>query len=59
MIEISPVLLEISNKELKGLVCKALSLTGNEISPDDVETCHCLNKKRKYHHQIQKQKIKV
>ena len=50
MIEISPVPLEVSNDELEGLVCKALSLTGNKVSPDDLEACH---------HQIQKQKIKV
>ena len=44
-IEISPVALEVSNDELEGLVCKAMSLTGNEVSLDD--------------HQIQKQRIKV
>ena len=31
MIEISPVPLELSNNELEGLVCKALSFTGNEV----------------------------
>ena len=59
MIEISPVLLEVSNDELKGLVYKALSLTGSNVSPDHLEACHRLEKKRKRHCQIQKQKIKA
>ena len=45
MTEISPVPLEVSNNELKGLVCKALSLTGNEVYPNDLEVCHHLTKK--------------
>ena len=45
MIEISPVSLKISNDELEGLVCKALSLTGNKVSPNDLEACHHLKKK--------------
>ena len=44
MIEISPVPMEVSN-ELEGLVCKALSLTGNKVSPNDLEACHHLKKK--------------
>ena len=28
-----------------GLVCKVLSLTGNEASPNDLEACHQLKKK--------------
>ena len=59
MIEISPVLLEVSNDELKGLVYNALSLTENKVSPDHLEARHRLKKKRKRHCQIQKQKIKV
>ena len=43
MIEISPVPLEVSD-ELEGLVCKALSLTGNEVSPNDLQACHHLKK---------------
>ena len=30
--------------ELEGLVCKALSLTGNEVSPNDLEARHHLKK---------------
>ena len=37
MIQISPVPLEVSNDELEGLVCRALSLAGNKNSPDDLE----------------------
>ena len=58
MIEISPVPLELSNNELEGLVCKVLSLTGNEVYPDDLEACRRLKKKRKCHHQIQSRKLK-
>ena len=45
MIEFSPVPLEVSNDESEGLVCKALSLTKNEVSSNDLEACHRLNKK--------------
>ena len=45
MTEISPVLLEISNPELEGLICKELSLTESEINPDDLEACHRLKKR--------------
>ena len=44
MIEISPVPMEVSN-ELEGLVCKALSLTGNKVSLDYIEVCHHLKNK--------------
>ena len=44
-IEISPVPLEVSNNELEGPVCKALSLTENEAYPDHLEACHHLKKK--------------
>ena len=45
MIEIAPVSLEVSNNELEGLVWNSLSLTGNEVYPDDLEACHRLKKK--------------
>ena len=45
MIEISPVPVKVSNNELEGLVCKALSLTVIEVYPNDLEACHCLKKK--------------
>ena len=45
MIEISPVPLEVSSNELEALVCKALSLTGNEVYLNDLEACQCLKKK--------------
>ena len=58
MIETSPVPLEVSNNVLEGLVCKALSLTGNEVYADNLEASPS-QEKRKYHHQIQKQKTEV
>ena len=45
MIEISPVPLGLPNNELEGLVCKALSLTGNEVYPNNLEACHHFKKK--------------
>ena len=45
MIVISPVPLDVSNDHLEGLICKALSLTENEVSPNDLEACHRLRKK--------------
>ena len=45
MTEILPVLLEVSNNELEGLVYKVLSLKGNEVSPNHLKACHCLKKK--------------
>ena len=58
MTEIFLVPLDVSNNELEGLVCKVLSLTGNEVFPNDLKACHLLRKKE-MHHQIQKQKIKI
>ena len=58
MIEISPVPLEVSNDELEGLVCKALSLTGNKVSPDDLEACHHLKKKENVIIQFRSRKLK-
>ena len=44
-IETGPVPASISNEELQDNVCKALSLTGHEVIPDDLQACHCLRKK--------------
>ena len=45
-IEISPVPASISDEKLKDNVCKALSLTGDELVPDHLQTCHRLKKRR-------------
>ena len=58
MIEISPVPLEISNDELEGLVCKALSLTGYKVSPDDLEACHRLKKQENVIIKFKSRKLK-
>ena len=58
MIEISPVPLEVSNDDLEGLVCKALSLTENKVSPDDLETCHRLKKKENVIVKFRSRKLK-
>ena len=58
MIEISPVPLELSNADLEVLVCKALSLTGNEVSPDYLEACHRLKKKENVIIKFKSRKLK-
>ena len=35
----------ISDEELELNICKALSLTGHEVKPDDLQACHRLKKK--------------
>ena len=57
VIEIYPVPLEASNNELEELVCKALSLTRNEVCPDDLEACHRLKKKENVIVKFKKQKV--
>ena len=50
--------LELSNNELEGLVCKALSLTGNEVYSDDLEVCHRLKKKENVIVKFKSRKLK-
>ena len=46
LVEVNPVPLSISDVEPKLNICKALSLTGHEVKPDDLQACHRLKKKR-------------
>ena len=43
--EINPVPASISDEELELNICKALSLTGHEVKPDNLQACHRLKKK--------------
>ena len=43
-IEVSPVSASISDEELEDTICKALSLTGHKLIPDDLQACHRLKK---------------
>ena len=43
--EVNPVPPSISDKELEVNICQALSLTGYEVKPDDLQTCDRLKKK--------------
>ena len=43
--EINPVPALIGNDVLKSSVGKALSLTGHEVKPDDIQVCHRLKRK--------------
>ena len=45
MIIISPISpLELPNTELEEMVCKVLSLTGDDGHPDNLEACVCFKK---------------
>ena len=44
-LEINPVPASIGDDALESSVCRALSLTGHEIKPDDLQACHRLKKK--------------
>ena len=43
--EINPVPASISDEELELNICKALSLTGHEVKPDNLQACYRLKKK--------------
>ena len=45
LVEINAVPPSISDEELKLNICKALSLTGHEVKPHDLQDCHRLKKK--------------
>ena len=44
-LEVNPVLREFGNNILEETVCRAISLTGHEVTPDDLHTCHRLKHK--------------
>ena len=45
VLEINAVPPSINDEELELNICKALSLTGHEVKPDDLQACHRLKKK--------------
>ena len=45
LVEVNAVPSSISDEELEVNICKALSLTGYEVKPDDLQACHHLKKK--------------
>ena len=45
-IEVSPVPASIIDVELKDSICKILCLTGHEVIPDDLQSCHRLKERR-------------
>ena len=44
-VEVNPIPPSISDEELELNICKALSLTGHEAKPNDLQACHRLKKK--------------
>ena len=45
LVEVNPVPPSISDEELELNICKALSLTGHEVKPNNLQACHRLKKK--------------
>ena len=45
-IEVGPAPVSISDEKLADNICKALSLTGHEVIPDDLQAYHRLKKRR-------------
>ena len=45
MIQISPIPLAIGDDVLEQSICDALSLTGELVTPSDIESCHKLKDK--------------
>ena len=44
-LEVTPVLRDIGDNVLEETVCRAISPTGNEVTPDDIHACHRLKNK--------------
>ena len=44
-VEVNPIPPSISDEELELNICEALSLTGHEVKPNDLQVCHHLKKK--------------
>ena len=44
-VEVNPILPSISNEELELNICKALSITWNEVKLNELQACHRLMKK--------------
>ena len=45
LIEINPAPASISDEKLEDNICKALSLTGHQVIPDELQACHRLKKR--------------
>ena len=57
-VEVNPVPPSISDDELELNICKALSLTGHEVKPDDLQACHRLKKKESFTVKFKCRKLK-
>ena len=45
IITMNPAPVSIGHDVLENSVCRALSLTGHGVKPDDLQACHCLKKR--------------
>ena len=57
-VEVNHVPPSISDEELELNICNALSLTGHEVKPDDLQACHRLKKKESVTVKFKCRKIK-
>ena len=57
-VEVNPIPPSISDEELELNICEALSLTGHEIKPNDLQPCHRLKKKKSVIVNIKWRKLK-
>ena len=57
-LEINPVLLDIGNNVLEQTVCRAISLTGHDVTPDDLHACHQLKNKDRVILKFKERKLK-
>ena len=57
-LEINPVLLDIGNNVLEQTVCRAISLSGHDVTPDDLHACHQLKNKDRVILKFKERKLK-
>ena len=57
-LEVNPVLREFGNNILEETVCRAISLTGHEVTPDDLHTCNRLKNKDRVILEFEDRKLK-
>ena len=58
LVEVNLVPPSISDEELEPSICKALSLIGHKVKPDDLQACHRLKKKELVNVEFKCRKLK-
>ena len=57
-LEVNPVPRDIGDNVLEETVCRAISLTGHEVTPDDLHTCNRLKNKDRVILEFEDRKLK-